>query len=194
MKDLETFDESATKAIGKTKRRLDEGYAVNFEVGHARDSSAKDLTERMGAQDVIYRLVFEAACEFLFETSLRTLDSELLHPHTQSHSSDQSLASKLTREEAFSQALIGAETVLIDSRPLLGFFKDRPEPYMGILTDYSSLPTGVCPICSSWEYQTIHDPIPPPPISIREPPSTRSPPQKMEKMESPPTSRRRHCK
>lgn len=46
IKDFETFDKYALKAIDKMKRRFNEGYAVNFEVGHVQDSSAKGLTER----------------------------------------------------------------------------------------------------------------------------------------------------
>ena len=34
IKDFEILDEYAMKAIEKMKRRFNEGYALNFEVGH----------------------------------------------------------------------------------------------------------------------------------------------------------------
>lgn len=74
--------------------------------------------------------------------TLQTLDSELLYPHTQPHSGNRSSARELTREEAFSRALIGAEKVLSDrmniGEPwlLLEFFKDRSEPYMEVINRF----------------------------------------------------------
>ena len=47
-KNFETFDKCAMKVIDKMKRRFNEGYVVNFEVSHARDSSATGLTVRTG--------------------------------------------------------------------------------------------------------------------------------------------------
>lgn len=43
--DFATFDKYAMKAINKMERRFDEGYAVNFEVCHARGSSTKGVAE-----------------------------------------------------------------------------------------------------------------------------------------------------
>ena len=37
IKDFETFDKYAMKAIDKMKRRFNEGHAVNFEVGYTRE-------------------------------------------------------------------------------------------------------------------------------------------------------------
>ena len=89
---------------------------------------------------MIYRFTLDAACEFLFETALHTLDSELLYPHTKSHPRDQSPAGEPpTREEAFSRALMSAETVVSDRLqlgevwPLLEFFADRSEPHMEVI-------------------------------------------------------------
>ncbi|KAF9650971.1 cytochrome P450 [Thelephora ganbajun] len=123
IKDFETLDKYAMEAIDKMKRRFSEGYALNFE-------------------DLIHRFTLDAACEFLFETTLRALDSELAYPHTQSNSSGQIPNRKVTREEAFSQALIDAETVLSnrlligESWPLLEFFKDKSEPYMEVINEF----------------------------------------------------------
>ena len=91
---------------------------------------------------MIWRFTLDAACEFLFETTLQTLDSDLLYPHTQSHPRDQASAGELTREEAFSRALIGAEMVLLDRLQmgdmwvLLELFKDKSEPHMKIINEF----------------------------------------------------------
>ena len=91
---------------------------------------------------MIYRFSLDAACEFLFEADLQTLDSELLYPHTKSHSCNQAPARELTQEEAFSQALVGAETVVSDRLylgdpwPLLEFFKDKSEPHMEVINKF----------------------------------------------------------
>ena len=91
---------------------------------------------------MIYRFTLDAACEFLFETTLRTLDSELLYPHTQSHSGNQPLTGEPTRERAFSQALLDAETILSDRLylgwpwPILEFVKDKSEPYMEVINRF----------------------------------------------------------
>ena len=91
---------------------------------------------------MIYRFTLDAACEFLFETALQTLDSELLYPHTKSHSCNQASDRELAREKAFSQALIGAETVLSDRLyvgdlwPLFEFFKDKSEPHMEVINKF----------------------------------------------------------
>jgi len=91
---------------------------------------------------VILRFTFDAACEFLFETNLQTLDSEFLYPHTQPRSGDQVPAREMTREEAFFQAIIGAQTVMSDrvymGPPwrLLEFFKDKSEPYMEVINGF----------------------------------------------------------
>lgn len=70
---------------------------------------------------------------------MQTLDSELLYPDTRPHTGDKTLARELTREEAFSQALLGARMVLSDrlytgtSWPALELFKDGSEPHMEII-------------------------------------------------------------
>lgn len=70
------------------------------------------------------------------------MDSELLYPHTQSRPGDRSSAREPTREEAFSKALIGAQTVLSDrlniGEPwlLLEFFQDKSEPYMEVINRF----------------------------------------------------------
>jgi len=46
IKDFETLDKHAMKAIDKMKRRFNEGYALNFEVGYAQDSSLEGLIEQ----------------------------------------------------------------------------------------------------------------------------------------------------
>ena len=142
IKDFEIFDKYAMKAIGKMKQRFDEGYALNFEVGNVLDCSSKGLTGQPQTQDMIIRFTFDAACEFLFEATLKTLDSEFPYPHTQPHSGDQASARKMTREEAFFQAIIGAETIMSD-RLYMGapwllaeFFKDKSEPYMEVINGF----------------------------------------------------------
>jgi len=91
---------------------------------------------------VVSRFTLDAACEFLFETTLQVLDSELAYPHTKSRTSDHTSAREITREEAFSQALVGAETVLSDrlyggrAWVLQEFFKDRSEPYMEVINAF----------------------------------------------------------
>jgi len=45
IKDFETFDKYAMKAIDEMKQRFDEGYALNFEVGFMQDCPSKDLME-----------------------------------------------------------------------------------------------------------------------------------------------------
>ena len=37
VRDFETFDKYTMKAIKKMKERFNEGYALNFEVGHGRN-------------------------------------------------------------------------------------------------------------------------------------------------------------
>ena len=90
---------------------------------------------------MIYRFTFDSACEFLFETTLKTLDSEFLYPHTQHHSGDREPRG-MTREELFFQAIIGAQTVMSD-RVYMGppwllaeFFKDKTEPYMKVINGF----------------------------------------------------------
>ena len=91
---------------------------------------------------MIYRFTLDAACEFLFETTLHTLDSELLYPHTTSDSCDQSPARELTREEAFSRAFISAEMVVSTRMnqgelwPVLEFFQDKSEPHMEVMNRF----------------------------------------------------------
>lgn len=91
---------------------------------------------------MIYRFSLDAACEFLFETSLQTLDSKLAYPHIKSQPGDHSSARETTREEAFSQALTGAQTVLSDRLTvgdiwvLTEFFKDRSEPHMEVINKF----------------------------------------------------------
>jgi hypothetical protein len=81
------------KAINKMKQRFNEGYALNFEVSCSEVTPPKDWTERTRAQELIYRFTLDAACEFLFETTLQTLDSKLAYPHTyKSRSGDHSSA------------------------------------------------------------------------------------------------------
>ena len=89
---------------------------------------------------MIYRFTLDAACEFLFETTLHILDSELPYPHAKSDScSDRAPTGELTQEEAFSRALAGAETAVADRMnlgpmwPLVEFFKDKSEPHMEVL-------------------------------------------------------------
>ena len=45
IRDFEIMDKYAMKAIDKMKRRFDEGYALNFEVGRVRGFSSKGLTK-----------------------------------------------------------------------------------------------------------------------------------------------------
>lgn len=96
----------------------------------------------MRAQDVIYRFTLDAACEFLFETTLRTLDARLAYPHNKPQSGNHTLAREITPEEAFSQALIDAETVLTDrlygghTWVLKEFFKDKSEPHMEVVNKF----------------------------------------------------------
>ena len=90
----------------------------------------------------MWRFTLDTACEFLFETTLHTLDSDLPYPHTQSHPRDQPSAKELTREEAFSRALIDAEMVLLeriqmgDTWVLLELFKDKSEPHMKVINEF----------------------------------------------------------
>jgi len=66
--------------------------------------------------------------------TLHTLESELSYPHTRPHSGD-----KVSAEEIFSRALIGAETALTDRFylrdlwPVLEFFNDKSEPHMKVI-------------------------------------------------------------
>lgn len=46
IRDFETLDKHAMKATGKIKRRVNEGYAANLEVGCTRDPSANDLADK----------------------------------------------------------------------------------------------------------------------------------------------------
>lgn len=90
----------------------------------------------------MHRFTLDAACEFLFETTLQTLDSEFLYPHIQRHPGDQAPPRELTQEEAFSRAFVGAQTVVSDrlylGTPwlLLEFFKDRSEPHMEVINGF----------------------------------------------------------
>ena len=143
VRDFEILDKYAMKAIDKMKRRFDEGHALNFRVSFVRDSSSKGLTKQTRTQDVIHRFTLDAACEFLFDMTLNTLDSELVYPHSGSHSChDQVPARELSQEEAFSRALIDAETVMMDRLhqgdmwPLLEFFKDRSGPHMEVINRF----------------------------------------------------------
>ena len=94
---------------------------------------------------MISRFTFDAICEFLFETTLKTLDSELLYPRTRSHSGDRPEATAgPTREAAFAQALVNVEKVLYNRLnvgelwPLQEFFKDKTEPYMEVINTFLS--------------------------------------------------------
>jgi hypothetical protein len=96
-------------------------------------------------QDVVSRFAFDAICEFLFGTTLHTLDSELLYPRTRSHPGDlPGPAAAPTREVAFSQALVDVEKVLYNRLnvgelwPLQEFFKDKTEPYMELINAFLS--------------------------------------------------------
>ena len=70
---------------------------------------------------------------------MQTLDSELLYPHTKLPSGERTSARELTREEAFSQALLSARMVLSDRLYMgpawlvLEFFKERTEPHMEVI-------------------------------------------------------------
>lgn len=143
VRDFETFDKHTMKAIKKMKERFNEGYALNFEVGRTRDYSKKDLIYILRTQDVIYRFTLDSTCEFLFEMTLQALDSELPYPHIKLRSGDDhTSAREITREEAFSKALIGVQMLL--SERLYGgamwtleeFFKDKSEPYMEIINKF----------------------------------------------------------
>ena len=142
IRDFETFDRHAVKAIKKMKERFDEGCALNFEVGNMRNHSQTDLIDMARTQDVISRFTLDAACEFLFDTTLQTLDSELAYPHTKLRSGSHLSARKITREEAFSRALICAQTVLADRMNigpawvLAEFFKDRSELHMEVINEF----------------------------------------------------------
>ena len=46
VQDFEILDKYAMKAIEKMKRRFNEGYALNFEVGCVQDYPLKGLTEQ----------------------------------------------------------------------------------------------------------------------------------------------------
>lgn len=94
---------------------------------------------------MISRFAFDAICEFLFETTLRTLDSELLYPRTQSHPGHlPEPAAAPTRDVAFAQALVDVEKVLYNRLnvgelwPLQEFFKDKTEPYMEVINTFLS--------------------------------------------------------
>ena len=142
IKDFEVFDRHTMKAINKMKERFNEGYALNFEVGSVRNCSLKHSTDIVRTQDVIFRFTLDAACEFLFETTLQALDSELAYPHIKSQSGNHTPAREITREEAFSQALIGAETVLShrlndgDIWVLKEFFKDKTDLHMKVINEF----------------------------------------------------------
>src|ERR1700679_3285326 len=96
----------------------------------------------MRTQDMIRQFTIDAACEFLFETTLQTLDSELAYPHIKLQSGDHTSANEITREEAFSQALIGSETVVNDRLNsgemwvLREFFTDKSEPHTEVINEF----------------------------------------------------------
>lgn len=96
----------------------------------------------MRPQDLIYRFTLDAACEFLFETTLRALDSKLAYPHIKRGSGDGTSTGEMTREDAFSQALISAQTVLADRVNwgelwfLNEFFKDKSEPHVEVINSF----------------------------------------------------------
>jgi len=87
---------------------------------------------------MIYRFSLDVACEFLLGTTLQTLDSELVYPHTKPHSGDRA-ATIMTRGEAFFQAILGAQAASSDrlymgTRWLLSeFFEDKSELYMKVI-------------------------------------------------------------
>ena len=91
---------------------------------------------------MIHRFTLDAACEFLFDTTLQTLDSELAYPNIKSRSGGHLLTREITREEAFAQALVGVQTVLTDrvhngeAWVLTEFFKDKSAPYMEIVNEF----------------------------------------------------------
>lgn len=123
IKDFETFDKYTMKAIKKMKERFNEGCALNFE-------------------DLMYRFTLDAACEFLFETTLKALDSKLAYPHVKRGPGDSTSTREMTREDAFSQALISAQTVLADRINrgelwfLNEFFKDKSEPHAEVINSF----------------------------------------------------------
>lgn len=93
-------------------------------------------------QDVVRRFTLDAACEFLFDMTLQTLDSKLTYPHTKQGSGSNTPASGMTREEAFSEALFSAEAV-VSGRLNMGeiwflqeFFKDKSEPHMEVINRF----------------------------------------------------------
>ena len=96
----------------------------------------------MRTQDLIFRFTLDAVCEFLFGTTLQALDSKLAYPHIKSRPGDRTPAREITREEAFSQALLRAETILSDRLNsgetwiLTEFFKDKSEPYMEVINKF----------------------------------------------------------
>jgi hypothetical protein len=91
---------------------------------------------------VIHRFTLDAACEFLFNTKLQTLDSTLAYPHIKPGSGDHTSSGGISPEEAFSRALVGAETVLMDRFNcgelwcLQEFFKDKSESYMEVINEF----------------------------------------------------------
>ena len=142
IKDFETLDKYTMKAIKKMKERFNEGYALNFEVCGIWDCYHEISAETEGPQDLIYRFTLDAACEFLFETTLETLDSRLAYPHIKKGSGDSTSTGETTREEAFSQALISAQTVLADRVNrgdlwfLNEFFKDKSKPHVEVINSF----------------------------------------------------------
>lgn len=93
---------------------------------------------------MIYRFTLDSACEFLFGTKLQTLDFELAYPHIKSGSpGDRTESSReMSPAEAFSRALIGAETVLNDRLnngelwALQEFFKEKSDPHMEVINKF----------------------------------------------------------
>ena len=106
------------------------------------NQSSTGSTDMVRTQDLIQRFTLDAACEFLFETSLQALDSKLAYPRMKSQPGDHTSAGEITREEAFSRALFGVGSVLSDR--LYGgeawlfkeIFKDKSEPYMEVINKF----------------------------------------------------------
>ncbi|KIL58254.1 hypothetical protein M378DRAFT_170840 [Amanita muscaria Koide BX008] len=122
--DYEMFDRHAKTVISQIKKRLKEGYAVDF-------------------QDLMSRFTLDTATEFLFGTCVHSLSAGLPYPHNIVSTTTRGAGSTVTTSsKAFSDAFLDALRVISDRQrygwawPLREILGDHTRKPMKIVDGY----------------------------------------------------------
>ncbi|KAJ6544204.1 cytochrome P450 [Mycena capillaripes] len=119
--DFAIFDKHAQDALSRLKKRLAEGYPVDF-------------------QDLVSRFTLDSATEFLFDKSVDSLSAGLPYPHSSPLVDSPSFlnhpSNTYVRSFVQSQILTAERAAFGTKWPLMEFWQDSVKPHRKIIDDF----------------------------------------------------------